>query len=230
MKEVHSVNKSWLCHECPATFDNGAAYKYHVDNHLRVFGWRQARPCPSLSCNYKDSSPEGLKRHHREDHVSNCSHQPQCPSCKFRNESMVGVSVHNLHEHSPEVLAKRKAAENARRAKQRAHDRDVAVRLAQAQRTAEQATASPTPSLAPSHDASGSSSNAPPSPAEPATPPPPPPPSDMRGSNDFLAQQQQFLESLSPEERRLIMGTHKERRAAERRRRRRERAGMATGS
>lgn len=110
MKDVHQVDEGWLCHECTSTFKEGGVYKRHVDEHLRNRAWRPSQPC-FLSCKHKDSCPDALERHKQLDHMeTNRSHQPQCPSCKYRNESMVAVSVHFLHTHSPEAVEKRKKA------------------------------------------------------------------------------------------------------------------------
>ena len=56
-----------------------------------------------------------LERHRRDDHACDGSHQAQCPECAYHNDSIVGVSVHMLHVHSKEAVAKRKEADRLKR-------------------------------------------------------------------------------------------------------------------
>ncbi|KAM0722699.1 hypothetical protein Q7P37_002140 [Cladosporium fusiforme] len=229
------------CTLCSEHFKGPSGRVQHMkEAHDVDEGWL-CHECPS--CNHKDSAPDALERHREQDHVDNGSHQPQCPECKFRNESVVGVSVHFLHEHSPEVVERRKAALKAEQAAAK-FERHIANLRAQREAEAEQAaeassSAEGSSSSAPStpeaeqaaaeasYSAEGSSSSAPSTPEEPAARVPVV--AGPTSSDRFLAAQLAALTSMSEEGQTLALGRHSDRRNARRRHARRdEAAGSST--
>ncbi|GAB7334354.1 hypothetical protein MBLNU13_g06370t1 [Cladosporium sp. NU13] len=110
MRTAHTIEDGFLCHECVSSYCDQAQYTRHVNDHFRSRFSPPQRTCPNLKCDYQSSSTDVLERHRRDDHLCDGSHQAQCPTCAYGNDSIVGVSVHMLHVHSKEGAAKRKEA------------------------------------------------------------------------------------------------------------------------
>lgn len=110
MRDAHSIKDGFLCHECVSSYCDQAQYTRHLNDHFRSRFSPPQRTCTNLKCDYQSSSTDVLERHRRDDHMCDGSHQAQCPTCAYRNDSIVGVSMHMLHVHSKEGAAKPKEA------------------------------------------------------------------------------------------------------------------------
>lgn len=110
MRDTHKIDNGFLCHECVSSCSDQPQSTRHANDHFRSRFSPPQRTCPSLKCDYQSSSQDVLDRHRRDDHSCDGLHQAQCPKCAYHNDSIVGVSVHMLHVHSKEAVAKRKEA------------------------------------------------------------------------------------------------------------------------
>jgi hypothetical protein len=110
MRTAHTIEAGFLCHECVSSCSDQAQHTRHVNDHFRARFSPSQQTCTNLRCDYKSSSQDVLERHRRDDHSCDGSHQAQCPKCAYHNDSIVGVSVHMLHVHSKEAVAKHKEA------------------------------------------------------------------------------------------------------------------------
>jgi len=110
LRAAHDIENGFLCHECVSSCSDKARDARHANDHYHSRGSPRQMTCSSLRCDYESSSTAVLERHGREDHARDDSHQAQCPECAYHNDSIVGVSVHMLHVHSEEGIAKRKEA------------------------------------------------------------------------------------------------------------------------
>jgi hypothetical protein len=124
MRTSHKIDNGFLCHECVSSCGYQPQSTRHANDHFRSRFSPPRMTCSSLKCDYQSSSQDVLDRHRRDDHCCDGSHQAQCPKCAYRNDSIVGVSVHILHVHSKEGVAKRKEALQLKR------ESDVATKRA----------------------------------------------------------------------------------------------------
>ena len=213
MRDAHKIDNGFLCHECVSSCSDQSQFTRHANDHFRSRFSPPQRTCSSLKCDYQSSSQDVLDHHRRDDHSCDGSHQAQCPKCAYRNDSIVGVSVHMLHVHSKEAVAKRKEALQLKRESAAATKR--AARAAKLALVAERRAA-----------VKASSSNAASSPAETAQDPESSPAAASKkrsheeeeaedaklpNSNAFLEKQMAEYEALTKEGKDEMMATHGER-------------------
>lgn len=93
---VHDVEKPYLCFRCPDIFITSEALQEHIRATHKGTGF-----CTCSKCGVELNAEDVLKRHHAVDHAtSKGSVAGHCSICTFTNDSCLGISIHNLHEHA----------------------------------------------------------------------------------------------------------------------------------